>query len=172
MGTVAFPVKFGSVSFNAHVCRIPFKIDRAKLKDSQAVELLVHRRITGQIATADISQIDGTVQLKLFEDSDVRIKGTFDTKSLSITNKAFSSGATFTLADVDQQHAERLAGQTGIVMVNESNDLSLELGDAKADVTVTTEAKAKKSRKPASKKLAVSKAPKARASRKKAKAKK
>jgi len=169
MPTIAFPVKFGSVSFNAHVCRVPFKIDRARLKDEDALRLLVNTRIKGKIATADISQLDGSYQQKLFDDANVSVEGYFDTKGLGVTNKTFSSGATFTITDVEKAHAERLAGQTGIVWISESTDLSLELDEPTATVQTAEGAAKKKSR--AKKKLGVTPAKKPRSPRKPAKRK-
>lgn len=148
---IAFPVKFGTVTFGDMTCSIPFKIDRQALKDEDALRLLVSRRLQGTIATADVSQLaSGVIQKRLFEDSTIKVEGTFDTKSLGVSKKFWSSKATFALAEVEKQHLERLAMQTGIVWVDQSGDLDLEGGDAVATVAAE-EPEADKPAKPAKK---------------------
>lgn len=164
---VGIPVKFGNLSVGENTCRLPFSIQRNKLSDTDAIELLVCRQLTGTITTADHSLLGPNPQKMLFDKASARIEGVFNTGNLGIGRKKFGSGATFPLSEIDESKISRFANRTGIVWIDAHSPIEeKEKKPVKVTVPEDKPAKAENSAKPA-KKLSVSKGPKPRSRKKK-----
>lgn len=164
---IGIPVKFGNVNVGENTCRLPFSIQRTKLSNDEALDLLVCRQLTGTITTADPSQLGTNPQKMLFDKATARIEGVFNTGNLSVGRKKFGSGATFPLSEIDESKISKFANRTGIVWIDATAPIEdKEKKPVKVTVPEEKPAKAEKAAKPA-KKLAVSKTPKPRSRKKK-----
>ena len=160
--SLCIPVKFKTYSGGDATCHIGFSIDRANMTMADADEYLVERQIKGTLAVGEPPQEGGVRQKLLIGDMVVSLSGVFQTGKVSgWGRKAFSSGVTFMLSEVDASVLPNLSNRTGFLWIDEAGDLELDDPiDVTAEATVTI-VKAK----PA-KKLPLAKPRKARAKKK------
>jgi hypothetical protein len=113
------PVDFSNVSIGDKTARIGVSMSRDDGPTlSEAAKTFCNRRITGKIvakpegSSADQASLPGM-------DDDAEITGSFDTKSLNVTDTHFGIGLTFARSEIEVAMLARFAKRAGKLIVND-----------------------------------------------------
>jgi hypothetical protein len=124
MKAEVIPVEYGNVNIGDQVARISIKIDRKRLSDQKALELLCARRLTGSITVAN-TDVDPR-QKNFFETATAGIKGSFDTKRVSVGPNDFGTGITVALAEIDVEELGKFAKKKGFLWVDNAEPIEVD----------------------------------------------
>lgn len=119
-------VDFGQVSIGESAARVGVKINRSEgLTISQADRTFVARRLTGKIKAKPIpaGQREDAEQGTFSGMEDAELSGTFDVKSLSVSDQEFGLGLTFNLKDTDIATLAHFAKRSGRLVVTAVADI-------------------------------------------------
>lgn len=114
------PVSFGGVSIGEKTARVSMKIQRGDcgLDIVAAEDLFCGRRLTGKIQLGGKADTPGQTK---FIETDVVVDGTFDIHRFGVTPEAFTTGATFSLKEIEIGDLAQFSKGQGRMVV-ESND--------------------------------------------------
>jgi hypothetical protein len=124
MKTEVVPVEYGNVNIGDQVARIMIKIDRKRLSDEKALELLCARRLTGNITVANTDA--DPRQKNFFETATAGIKGSFDTRRVSVGPNNFGTGLTVALAEIDVEELGKFAKKKGWLFIDNAEAIEVD----------------------------------------------
>lgn len=124
MKAEVIPVEYGNVSIGDQVARISMKIDRAKIDDTKALNLLCARRLTGTVTVTN-TDVDPR-QKNFFDTATASIEGSFDTKRVSVGPNDFGTGITVALAEIDVMELGKFAKKKGFLWIDNSEPIEVD----------------------------------------------
>jgi hypothetical protein len=115
-------VAFGGVSIGEKTARVSMKIARGEsgLDIVAAEDLFCGRRLTGRIQLGGKTDTPGQTK---FIETDVVVDGTFDIHRFGVTPEAFTTGATFSLKEIDIGDLAQFSKGQGRMVVNDKTEI-------------------------------------------------
>lgn len=131
---IEIPVEFGNVNIGDETVKIGLKVAREKLQIHEADRVFCGRRLTGSIQLGGYD--DGDSQFKLF-DTDIEVQGTFDVHRFGVTPKAFTTGLTFKLGEIEVGEISRLAKGRGRLLIDVCEEIPRDVAEQDSETLET-----------------------------------